>query len=93
MVVTRLVLSLLDFLLVILAGLGDKDSVVLAYNYAAAASSACRSDLRAHGMITLYITMICCARVVTQLRALTKSVMLRRFRFLRRCALHGGVEY
>lgn len=92
MVVTRLVLSLLDFLLVILAGLGDKDSVVLAYNYAAA-SSACRSDLRAHGMITLYTTMICCARVVTQLRALTKSVMLRRFRFLRRCALHGGVEY
>ena len=70
----------MDFLLVAPAWAGDKDSVVFAYTYVAA-SSACRSDLRAHGMITLYTTMICCARVVTQLRALTKSVMLRRFGF------------
>ena len=50
-----------------------KDSVVLAYTYVAA-SSACQSDLREHGMITLCTTMICCVRVVTQPGALTKSV-------------------
>ena len=64
----------MDFLLVVPAWAGDKDSVVLAYTYVAA-SSVRRSDLRVHGMITLYTTMICCARVATQPRALTKRVL------------------
>ena len=55
----------MDFLLVVPAGVGDKDLVVLAYNHVAA-SSACQSDRAWNNYAVHHHDMLCPRRYSTR---------------------------